>query len=277
MANYGEYCTLPDFRTTYAGSLTTDTGQDPLITQLIRGVSKEMDQGGRWFHPRIVTRYYGTVYTRQLDIDDTDWLEVTTVSSGSYGTVAAGDYDLLPYLGPPYHAVRLQLTSGLVWYLNSEGSPERAISITGIAGYHKDYSSAWQEPGATLAAAITTTSATTFTCTTGKIQAGHLMKIDSEYLYASSVSTGASDTVTCVRGVNGSTAATHLISTTIYTWSPGFDLETLCKAAVQARLRLKDNPTGETVRIGESSFSTPKDVTKWITAQLGELGYLRVY
>lgn len=69
------------------------------------------------------------------------------------------------------------------------------------------------EQVATLNAAISSTSATTFTVANSNypLQAGQLVEIDNELMRVTGVSrvAGGSDTVTVVRGVNGSTAATH--------------------------------------------------------------------
>ena len=272
MANFADYTTLTDIHTTRG---TTETGQDALFTDLIKSTSRDMEVacGGRWFYPRIETRYFDTPGGRELEMDE-DLLAATTITNGDATTVAASDYNLYPYFGPPYYQIRLKQSATIVWTLDSSGNDERAISVLGIWGKIHDYASVWLDTLATLAAAITTTTATTFTCTTGLIKAGYLLKIESEYLYVDSVSVGASDTVTVRRGVNGSTAATHAISTAISRWYFP-TVEMICRTAVQAYERLKDNPLGETIRIDGNSFSTPHDVKKWMSLQLAEAGLLR--
>lgn len=58
----------------------------------------------------------------------------------------------------------------------------------------------------TLGAAISSSGATSITVTTAVFQPGHVIKIDSEYLWVSAVS---GTTLTVTRGFYGSTAATH--------------------------------------------------------------------
>ena len=268
--HYPGYTTIADVQT-YLGS--TATAENTLLLDLIRATSQEIDAlCNRAFYPLIDTRYYDTPSEYQLDLD-ADLLELTTLSNPSGTTVDSGDYTLIPYNGFPKYAVRLLPEAGWFWGTNANGGYSRAVLALGVWGFHTDYDAAWNDIAATLAAAIATTSATSFTCTTtGKVRAGDLLKIDSEYIYASAVSTGATDTVTCVRGVNGSTAATHLISTAIYRWYFP-ELQALCTEAVVARHRLKNNPVGERVQIGEYSFSTPQDVTAYLDKRLKLLGF----
>lgn len=270
---FAEYATVNDVRSVYIGD--GNTGQDPLILFLIRSISRDIDDaaGGRKFYPRVDTRYFDTPGDDQLDFDD-DVLAVTTFTNGDGSVITA--YNLQPYNETPYHSLRLKATSGVVWLPDSDGNYQRNLSVLCICGWHRLYAHAWPDTTATLSAAITTTTATTFTCTTGIIKAGDLLKLDTEYLYASSVATGASDTVTCVRGVNGSTAATHVISSVIYRWWQP-DIQQLCIEAVVAKLRLKDNPVGESIQVGSYTFSVQKDVNVFIRQRLEGLGAVRVY
>ena len=256
MAWYADYTTVNAVRSTYRG--TTATGQDTLFTDLIRSTSRDVEAacGGRRFAPRIDTlRFDYPGGDRQLDFDD-DLLALTTLTNGDANAIAATNYNLLPYSGPPYYALRLKESSTDVWELDSSGNSERVISVLGVWGWHPLYADVWLSTGATLAEAITTTTATTFTCTTGILVAGDLIQIDSEWMHVSSVSTGASDTATVVRGVNGSTAATHLISTAISRWHFP-TLEMIVRQAVSAYERLKNNPVGETINVDGQTFQTP--------------------
>lgn len=267
--HYPGYTTIADLQT-YLGS--TATGENTLLTDLIRGTSREIDAlGRRAFYPRIETRQYDLPSGFVLDLD-ADLLELTTLANPTGTTIAASSYGVFPLNGYPKFAVRLLQTASANWETNAAGGFEAAVDVTGVWGFHTDYATAFLDIAATLAVAITSTSATTFTCTTGKVRSGDLLKIDSEYIYASSVSTGATDTVTCVRGVNGSTATTHLISVAIYRWFFP-EIQTLATEAVVARHRLKNNPVGERVQIGEYSFSTPHDVTAYLDKRLNLLGF----
>jgi hypothetical protein len=98
--------------------------------------------------------------------------------------------------------------------------------VNGVWGYHRAYARAWLAVD-TLAAAIVTTTATTFTVVdvggadvygfTPRISAGNLVKIDNEIMEVIAT-TIATNIVTVRRGVNGTTAAAHIIAAPVSTW-----------------------------------------------------------
>jgi hypothetical protein len=146
-------------------------------------------------------------------------LAVSALANGDGTAIASTEYRLLDRNRTPYTCLALNETSAIAWTYDAYGNDDQVIAITAMTGYRERYTrEAWRATGATLAAAITTTSATTFTCTTGKVTAGMIIKIEDEIMLVSAVSTSTSDTVTVTRGENGSTAATHLISSVIYQW-----------------------------------------------------------
>jgi len=83
-----------------------------------------------------------------------------------------------------------------------------------------------------LAAAITTTTATTLTCTDyTKYKTGQIIELDSEVMRIQSIST---TTLTITRGYMGTTAATHVISSIIYIpilW-PNYELNLVINQAI---------------------------------------------
>lgn len=273
MTTYADYTTLTDVRATYINS--TATGRDTLFSSLIRSTSREIEQASnRKFYPRVETRYFDTpdAGLGSLLFDD-DLLALTTLTNGDGTAFTASDYKLYPLNATPKQFVKVLASSSLRWQTAS-GDPEGAISVAGVWGFHDDYGSAWLDIAGVLAAALNS-SATSFTCTTGTVRVGDLLKIDSEYLYASAVSTSSTDTVTCVRGVNGSTATSHLISAPLYRWYyPA--ITALATVAVVAYERLQNNPLAETISIDGYNFATPKDVTKYIQSRLGVLGLIRL-
>lgn len=70
--------------------------------------------------------------------------------------------------------------------------------------------------GAVLTVAISTTNGTSFSCTSGKLRVGQVVRIDNELLSITAIATGATDTVTCVRAIGHTTGATHSNGATIY-------------------------------------------------------------
>lgn len=272
MATYADYTTVDAVRGTWLSS--TETVRDTVIAELIRSVSREIDAiGCRSYFPRIETRYYDTPRGDMLVLDD-DLLSVTTLTNGSGGALTTGQYKLYPLNESAKDSIRIMQSSGHAWQADSGGDTYGAVSVEGVWGFHLRYGSAWLDTGATLAAAITTTSATSFTCTTGKLKAGNLIQVDTEWMHVSNVATAASDTVTVIRGVNGSTAATHLISTAIsrYTFD---EVEMVARLASAAYYRLRTNPVGDVVQVGDMTFNKPKDVGRYIWQRLSALEIIR--
>lgn len=275
MSYYNELTTVNDVRSAYLS--ITGSGDDNLMRDLIRAVSMDIERAAqRSFVPRIQTRYYD--YLRDVEGAalwlDADLLAVTTLTNGDSATIASNKYTFEPRNATPYFGLRLLNSGGVYWTYSTDN--ENAVTVLGVWGYHTDYANAWQDTGATLAAAISSTSATTFSCTTGLIKAGMLLKIDSEYFYVSSVSVSSSDTVTCVRGANGSTAATHLISTALSVWTPQADVVQLAREASAARYRLRENPLAESfVMLDGTTVSTPKDVSAYIEKRVAAMGLVR--
>lgn len=274
MALRAEYTTVTELRSTYLGA--TGTSDDALLLDMIRAISRDIDDLSQKQHyPSVETRYFDVPEdgSRQLDLDKL-LLAVTTLTNGDGTVIAASEYNPLPRNQTPYYALRLKENTTNWWTTDGGGNRESVIALAGIWGHHRDYANAWEDTSGALAAAISSAGAATFTVTTGTVKAGYLLKIDSEYLYASSVSVGASDIVTVVRGVNGSTPATHLISAPVYRWTPGAAIELLCRQAAAATYKLRDNPSGEAISIDGNTFHTPRDVRPWLEKQLRAMGLL---
>ena len=275
MTYYADYTTFADLKTQYLD--ITQTTDDGLLAKTIRDASRQIERsaGGRTFAPRLETRYYDLPRTSELILDD-DLLTLTTLTNGSGTAFVNSDYKLYPLNERVKHLVKLLLSASMAWQTDASGNVEGAISVTGAWGYAK--TGDWIPSGSTLSAAITTTTVTTFIVATGTMLAqGHLIQIDSEWLYVSSVSTGITDDlVTVVRGVNGSTAATHLTGSVVSYWRPDQEIEILCQQAAAAAYRIRANPTGDTVVIDGTSFATPKDVNVFISKRLVGLGLMRV-
>lgn len=276
MAIYKEYALVSDVRERYLKA--ENAPDDTLILDFIREASKFADAAsGRFFYPLIQTRKLDAVADLRDDGSilalDWDCLSLTTITNGDASTISANNYVTEPRNDTPYWAVKLLASSNLAWTYTSD--PENAISIAAIWGYHADYANAWVDTGATLAAAISNTTGTTFTCTTAKLKSGMLVKIDSEFLYVSSVAPSTNDTITVVRGVNGSTAATHLISAPVSVWTVDPALQGVIWRAAAALYRLRDNPIADTVVIDGQSFATPKDVQQFIKQQIIGLGLVK--
>lgn len=115
-------------------------------------------------------------------------ISATTITSGGTVIAATSGYILRPDDGPPYN--RLEINLGGTASLSSAATTwQRSVSILGLWG-----DSDVQAPAGTLAAIVSSTTATTITCSSAAaVGVGSILKIDSERLVVTdkaSVTTG---------------------------------------------------------------------------------------
>lgn len=198
------YASLDDYKDRLA-IVTSPT--DAIIRMGLEDAARQIDEWcWRTFRTYLATRYYTASRGGYLDVDDL--LAITTLkhdddSDRVYETTwAATDYDLLPFNAAideqPYTRLAIAPNGVYSFYTGQKG-----IEIAGRWGY-------WQNLLAigTLGAAMTDTTGTSVTMASGHgLKALQTILIDTEQLYITAVAT---NTLTVERGVNGTTAATHL-------------------------------------------------------------------
>jgi hypothetical protein len=222
------YCTLADAKAAIRADNTVD---DSLLLNLVGQASARIDllmaSPTPFFQPYTEAREYEIRYDnvdsgRNLFILPSGEM-LLSIDTISLGTTTLSNVEAYPSLRVPIKMIRR--TDGCSWYDSSTCDPLTTI-VYGVWGYHRAYARAWLAVD-TLAAAIISTTATTFTVVdvdgadvygfTPRISAGNLVKIDSEIMEVIAT-TVATNTVTVRRGVNGTTAATHLIAAPVSTW-----------------------------------------------------------
>lgn len=255
------YATLADYKTyvTARGqTASTDATDDSVIQDLLVAASRYIDlHSVRQFYPIIDTLLYDIPSDRHVYLE-ADLLEVITFSNGDASAIT--DY-ILKGRSTPYWCLSLRDTANVIWETNAAGSSEQVLSLLGYWGYHDQYAQrAWAQVG-TLSAAITDTTTLVFSATSGhSIIAGNIVRIGSE-IY--NVVTAATNTITPIkRGDNGSTAATHLISSPIYVWQPMEGAKQSCLEIAQSSYQKRfGKNTGESATItGAGVVLTPRDI-----------------
>jgi len=186
---------------------------------------------------------------------DEDLLAVETLTTqNGETTILAANYYLKcghSYNLTPYDRIELKTDGDQAVFLFS-GTMQRANSVDGIWGYHDDYSHAWQGSNDSVQdAAGISASATTITVAdvdgvdvfgvTPRLRAQTLIRIDDEFLYIAAKDLAA-NTLTVLRGVNGTTAAAHDKDTTIDVWRPMREVEHLVKRLAAWLYGQKDSP-----------------------------------
>lgn len=239
------------------GTDSVDATDDSVIESLIVGASRYIDgQTRRWFYPRVMTRLFDLPEDNHLDLD-ADLCEALTITNGDDTVVVATEYVTCPRSADdtPWWAVEIKYTSGVSWRYEDDGNPYGAIQVNGVWVYREFYaSSGWLQLG-TLTAALNATATTALGITGTVAKADQIIRIDNEFMQVATA-------LTVTRGVNGSTAATHLINAPVYAWQPQGDIVQACQMIVDStyRNRFGNNPTG-TVRVtGAGVVISPQDV-----------------
>jgi hypothetical protein len=255
-----EYASFEDLKTRLT---ITEPDDDAILRGYMEAASRMWDDWTfRRYYPELKTRYYdhpsGDTTLLKLGANLLSINSLTTANATV--TVAAADYNLMwadGYEGPPYNRIQLD-PSGTQVYFEWSTTPVRANAVTGVWGWHDDYANAWLDSGDTLAAQITA-AATSMTVAnvngpdgygeTPRFKAQQLLKIEGEYLYVVRKSATA-DTMTVKRGVNGTTAAIHAISTPIYVYQPSSVVRQVVLRLAHWLYRQKDGQF-ETVMVPE--------------------------
>jgi hypothetical protein len=228
--NLCTYATLTAFRERQ-GLDDGDTADDARMLAKLRAATAQIERyTGRSFLPVLATRHFDWHDGRTLLFRGYDLLELTSITNGDGTTVDPAA--ILPFGGinGPIVGVELDMTRGFFVYLTTK---TRALAVTGVWGWHDDYARAWKPSGDTIPAGGVNASVTTFTVASvsgvdgwnlaPRFQPGQLLRVDAEYmgLVAADAST---NTLTVVRGVNGSTAAAHAASASISVYVPPADI-----------------------------------------------------
>lgn len=131
----------------------------------------------RRFYPQVDTRYFDwptpdSPRSWRLWLDQHELISVTTLTSGGV-TIAASDYLLRPYDGPPFTHVEIDLASSAAF--TSGSTHQQAVAITGTFGH-----SANTAPAGALAEALDDSETGVDITDSSLIGIGHLIKVDSE-------------------------------------------------------------------------------------------------
>lgn len=256
------YITTADFLK-WQRSTSSDANDDAVIQQIIEQTSRFIDQiTGRRFYPSIEEHKFDLPGASYSDRDtvylDDDLLAVITFKNGDGTTISASDYILKSVSNPPYYLLKLRDSSSVTWATDTNGSSEQVLALNGIWGWHNNYKGAWVQVG-TLKAAINS-STTSIELNTGQTAASEqIWKIDSEIIQG----TVATNILTVnVRGDNGSTAASHLISAPVYRWDVASPVAQACQLMTDHvyKKRFGDSASSVATVTAAGVVLTPSDI-----------------
>lgn len=254
------YCTVTEYRA-YNSITSTNATEDAFVEKIIAAVSRYIDRDTRRvFYPRIETRYFDVPESRTLMLDD-DLLELTTLTNGDDVAITNTDYIIESRNYYPKWGIKLKETTGIIWETDSNANSGQVIDVLGVWGHHKEYGRAWITGSTLNEASNLNATDLTFTVTSGtNFAAGQVIKVDSEYMNITGVSTN--DITVSKRGDNGSTAATHTNGSTVYIWDVEADIKYACLMIVDSMYKKRSGQNVSTVTTVTAGglIITPQDI-----------------
>lgn len=208
---------------------TSSDAEDEDIWNIIKSASALVTgRTLRYFVPYVYSAKLNEshVYDNATLILRSDLLGLTTITNGDGSAVDIDDTELYPQDVDPKRMIIL--TSGEWTFTNIHSR----VVVDGIWGFTKNYATAWGNSLDELATAVISTTATTITVNDAdglddraetRFQVGDYLLIDDEQMQVRSVDVD-DNLLTVLRGVNGTTAATHLISRPISAWRQNEDV-----------------------------------------------------
>ena len=264
-----DYCTRAQLRSYLGLDAPKAKGDDSLLDDLIQRASRAIDtHTRRWFYEKLDTREYDYPGRQRLWLD-ADLLSLTTLTiDGTANT----DYKLRPQNVDAKQWIEMTYGTGSVFEWSD--TPQDAVTVLGLWGYHDDYANAWTTSGDTVqnvtqisasGTALTVTAAETFS-------ERQTIKIGTEQLLitARNITT---EVLTVTRGVNGTTAAAHANATAITIWRPCADIEHIAIRLAGWYYRQKDAPYSRTANPAMGVVVEPAEIPPDVAKQLN--GYKR--
>ncbi len=283
------YCTLDDVKAELSGDSTKlTTAHSRWLQQRLRVVSDTFSKiaGGMgydlepWYkavkvtpQPQIVNSWHKTLCLPEPLLE----LDSATVD----GTTLTLDTDL--YYEPlhvyPVRTLRIDPDVSTVWWPCTSSDPYNTIVLTGFWGYRRRYDAdGWLQVDSLAAAINATTTSLTVADADGndyygiapRFSPGALIRIEDEMLEVTAVDTSA-NTLTVIRGVRGTSAAAHVISTAVKFWY--IEPEIREEAARQVSLMYARRGAYQTVITEFGSASYPADLLTSARAALQRIIY----
>jgi hypothetical protein len=282
------YVTIAQLKA-YLGITSTD--DDNLFRQFTIESSRLFDAFcHRKFYPRTATLNFDYQDPFQLTLND-DLLAITTLTTSNDGdsgsAITASQYMLMrgeDHNRTPYNTVAIdQSTTANFDFFTT---PRKSQQIVGTWGFHDDWSNAWTDSsdtvqdGAGINASVTTVTVSAVSGSdiynvANRFQEQQLLKIESEYLYVTAVNNPA-NTLTVIRGMNGTTAATHANGTTISIFQTMHDIVAAMRVLVTHQYRRRDSIGEETDRplvTGDGVLIMPSSLPAEVKSRLKQ--YMR--
>lgn len=231
--NLRAYATLAQLRRreNVAAANITDNGR---YLEKLRAATNSIENAThRVFQPEQATKRFDYLKSDMVFLKGEDLL---SVSAMAHSITVSGDSTALnvaSVVAFDQGYVELDPTVDSLGFVTVR---RNAVSVTGVWGYHDDYSgSAWHGSGVLTNEALDTSEAEITTLTnTGydawyqapALSEGQLIRIDSEWMQVIAINSATS--IQVVRGANGTTAATHSTAAAIEVYEAIPEIQQLC-------------------------------------------------
>ena len=246
-----------------------DIGVGALRNDAIEGTGNEIARPDYWAN---LASGAGRIPLDSWLISPTTVTAYDGSARGSSETLTEGianDFLLEPYNRSPKNLLKLSEET-----TKSFSGGQQTLTILGSWGWQDEKSTALS-----TADAIGSTSTTTVTVSSGATTySGYTILIDTEQIYVTGVS---SNTLTVVRGVNGTTAATHSGGASYYKYQYPSDVVETCLEIARNRWRARDAGTTQLLGAGEMQMTRPQESERTLLKRLnyyvGEMDSAGVY
>ncbi len=158
---------------------------------------------------------------------------------------AANDYFLVPYNSSPKFELKLNEDTAKQFY-----SGQQTLAIAGTFGWQDTTKSA-----TTLNGAVSSASATSITVTDGAtLSEGSTILVGTEQMYVESIATHV---LTVIRGVHGTTAATHSDTDDVVAYTYPEDVMQVCLDLARIEYRNRDMGVQDAFGTGDVALAFP--------------------
>jgi len=233
----------------FLGVPSSITVKDAQIDKFIARASKRIEKfTGRRFIPWTGVKEFDYQGTKELIFGD-DLVSASSVAHGDgTDTIDPTDYFLYPLNAAddnkPYLTLQVLTTDDFIIY---DDTRQSAIQITGKWGYCE----ITKNSTSLLSAAISSTTAITVGVDDGTdFSIGQVIKVDDEQMFITNIST---NDLTVSRGLNGTTAATHVNDSIVYILKAPEDIQMACEILVARWLHRADASWADRIGTGDTS------------------------
>lgn len=267
---YASLAEFKDYMQQNGSTVRTSTADDAVMLTVLESVSRRIDEWcgrGSGFGPRIGIRYFDNCYEPEVFLEDDLSSASATVTLGGSVLTIDDDYDLLTGAGtygdPPYRRIRRPMYADF-------GYGRKRLEIEGTWGY----------PALTRTLTPTTAEALDDSETEIDVSAltgispGMTLLLGSEQVYVTATTDSTTDSITVDRGVNGTTAASHLTGLAISRIVYDAAVVDACKRVTLRRWRARDAGADGMDGGGQMGVIAPREGEDLILQRT--VGHLRI-